>query len=365
MRMVLSKVMVALALMLMAGTAAAAEGISWQGDYAKALDAAAKNIQPVLVVFDRVTGGESAKDATTRLEGSEDFRQAAPKCVLARVEGFKIAETEALAWYKDEAEAPGGAVVRPDGKPLKVYTQLPDAAEVAKDMTDGVVEVLLSEADKSVGEGNDRRAVAIYWQVLTSRPSPPVVERTKRALAEASRRGRARISQVEPMLEARQFLKARRYLDALSVDYAGTDAARVATDRVAELLKDSAINAEIIRQQKEEEAVKLLAEARKLAAEDPEAARLTYQRLVDLYPDSDTAKGASAEVAKACNTSPEGPDPKLKRMDEDCRTWMSYGDTLAGQGKQVQAMKYYKMIITNYPDSAFRSTAEEKMKRLE
>ena len=38
--------------------------------------------------------------------------------------------------------------------------------------------------------------------------------------------------------------------------------------------------------------------------------------------------------------------------------------TQFAQGKQPAAVKYYKMIIENYPNSAYRSTAEETCWRI-
>jgi len=364
MRILQTKAYWALVLVITA-CAVAAEGSTWEKDYAKALSASKASGHPIVVLLDGVANPKSMKDTVASLEQSDDFRTVSRKFVLVQVEGFKISQIRELDWCTKESEPPVAAIVDLDGKPVKTYTELPAADDMAQDMAQAFADITLDKADYTAAAGDDKSAVAMYWDVLTVKPPLPAAERARRALSEAGRRGRLKITAVEPMLEAHEFLKARRYLEDINSSYAGTEAATAAAERIEEMTKDSSIAAEIAAQEREEEAAKTLEKARKAAADgNAEDARILYSKVINVYGDTEAAKIASQESAQSRKASAGKAAADPGKMKQDCDNWMALASTAQANDHQTEAIKWYKKIVDTYPGSSYADEANKKLKEL-
>jgi hypothetical protein len=339
-------------------SAAAGRDIAWVGGYDAALERARASNVPALVIFE----APSKPAAIWTVEGARVLDIMRSRCVFARIDP---GNTQALpAWYRG-AGSPVAAVVDPAGGVQVSWAALPPMEEVAGRLKEVWTAAALAEADKAAAGGDDGRAVAAWWDVLRVGARGDGADRAREGLAEAGRRGRARIGEANPLLRARRFLEAVRMLEKIERDYAGTETARLAGDRKAEFLSLPSVAREFARQEAEEKRrIRLEEGEAALAADDFETAREAFQALVDEDAGSPEASRASEHLAELTKEMNAVVDERQKLMDRECRMWMSYADTLTSQKRTREAGKYYSKIIEAWPDSAYAETARSKMAKL-
>ncbi len=86
-----------------------------------------------------------------------------------------------------------------------------------------------------------------------------------------------------------------------------------------------------------------------------------YERLANVYKDTDVGKKAKAQVGlikgdKAIMAAVTEGDRRKK-----CEDWLQMARTLAKSGKNEEAAKYYKKVMDEFPGSTFAQTARTEM----
>lgn len=363
MRIIPLRIGLAVALAAVTAFAATSQEMTWFDDYDAALKEAKRIGRPLLVFFETPRSAHSIEETTTQYSSSLDFRASARRFVLARVKSAAIDRTESLDWYAGQ-EPSAAAIVDPAGKPVSRWKEPGSPEGLARQMDDVLSSLLLESAAEAVKSEDDRTAVGLYWEVIAVRPEFELLGRARRGLAEANRRGKMKVWEVEEEITRREYLEAKKRLAELAKDYAGTDAGRAAAERIEEMRRDTVVAAALRMQELDEEASNLLVQARRLYEEgDGEGARAVYVRLVEDYAGTSYAEEAAGEIADVERELLEEATASRKKMDEDCRRWMSYGDTLADQDMRTKAISYYEKIIDAYPESGYAEIAREKIRK--
>ena len=341
--------------------AAGGKGPVWQEDLTKAIEQARQSKRLVLVIF-----GDADKDRvfSEQLEADPGFNDVAPEYILVRSGASREEGAKILGLVTATPTLMTGAIVAGDGKALEVYDKRPDIRKITADMKARLGEAILRNAGDAAAAGDDTLAVALLRRATITRVSEDAAEGAKRLLVEVCERGKRKVLEVDALVAKRSYLEARRTLEKIARDYAGTDAERAATEKRSKLLEDPVI-AEAIRQEERAEAANgLLKQGAELEAEGKGAeAMAAYDRTAREYAGTDAARQAAEAMARMRRMGTD--NPTVAKMNKDCRLWMSYADTSAAQGKQTQAISYYKKIIETYPDSAYASVAKEKLAKLE
>ncbi len=342
--------------------AAAGSGVIWQEDFAKASSEAAKNGELIFVVF----GGNAAKPLCAQLEGDFAFKSLAGEYIFVRSAATGSAAAKALGLV---AAAPGtiaAAIVAPDGKALVVYETAPEPSKVSAEMKVRLGEVYLKRASEAVASADDALAVGLLRKVASLGASQDM-DAAQRLLVEAGDRGIAKVAAVEKLISDKSYLEAKRALDKLAQDYAGTAAERAAADRRAKLMANPVAGQAIKEQERLEAANDMLKLARQFEAEEKTVDAMgLYGRVVREYPGTDAAKqAAEASSRLKRGTIKTEASSTTSNVDRDCRLWMSTADNFAAQGKQTAAMQVYQKIIDTYPNSSYAATAKEKLAKLQ
>lgn len=337
----------------------AGRAIPWVGDYDAALQQARASGAPMLMLFEAPESPVRAR----AIEGARALDIMRERCVFVRMDP---GGEEAIPKWHAEAGSPAVVIAGPDGAVQHAWPDMPPMEELAARLKETWSASALLDADKAAGGGDDAKAIAVYWQVVRVAASEADVERARKGLAGAGRRGHVRIGEVNPLLKARDFLAAARLLEAIERDYAGTETARLAASRRAELMRLPSVVKEMARQEADEKR-RLLLEGGEaaLAADDFEAARTAFHSLVSDYHGTAEAARAAEHLEKLEKEMAAEADERQKAMDRECRMWMSYADTLAAQKREREAAKYYAKIIEAWPDSAYAEAARTKTSKLE
>jgi tetratricopeptide (TPR) repeat protein len=352
------------ALSALAAGVAASGGLSWQADWAKALDQARKESRPLLVVvLDRLTADPSQAQSLDRLERNASFAKAAPLAVLVRVQSATGDMKKAFGIV--EAETPLAFIAFPDGRVVTAYASLPSPAAVAKDIRAAAAQLQISRAEAAAAEGDDAVAITLLRTVISENPPYGQARAARIALDDAAERGKAKVAQADALAAKHEYAAAGAAFEKIAADYAGTDAGSAAAERLRGIASNPAAARAVQAEKEGAAAAEILVQAR--SAEEgkrlAEAAQL-YQRILKEYKDSPAATDASAGFDRVGKGAEEEAKERRQQTERDCALWMSYGDSLAQLGKAEKARGYYQKIIDTYPESGYAETARAKLKGL-
>lgn len=336
--------------------ATAAELPSWRTDLAEARKDALVSGRPVLVfaVLD---------DTVIRsLDRDKAFVESARLALLVRV-----APANALfaTLIGDGNSVPEAALFSPEGILVESYAAAPAAAALASDIRAARARWLIAAAAAASAGGDDVSAIRYLTEAQGITPPHDVVLSVRKAVDEISARCRAGVREADALVAEARWSEARAAYEKLVVTYAGTDAGLEASRRLEEMTRNPRIAEGLARDAYEAEARKLLelADAAEQKGRFSEAAGL-FRKVSRDYSRSSLASDAAAGFTRTYARAAEEDRAAQKKMEDDCRSWLSVADAYAGAGRYEKAMAGYQRVIDAYPKTGFADIARERMKKL-
>jgi TolA-binding protein len=190
----------------------------------------------------------------------------------------------------------------------------------------------------------------------------PFAARSKRIAEDIAKAADELLAEIDPMIEAKQYLPAAARLSALAQMFRGLPQEQAARQKLAGLLSDPEAHAALAAAKNESEAGAQLAAARRLRDDGKTIAAYRRFKAIALdYPSTESGQSA-AQAA----TSYEADAAFMKSVKDDdtgnkAKPMLALADSYRSAGKRDQARKKYQEVIEQFPGTSFAQSARQAL----
>ena len=221
---------------------------------------------------------------------------------------------------------------------------------------------LLDLVAKAIEKKDFVSAADLLAKIPNADDDPEVKQRAdeaRRILAEVAAKN---LTEAEARIEAKEYYEASVALERVPRLVPGSEEARRAEAKLAELLGDEKIWPVIEQGRREHWAAVMLAAIEKGEKDmTPEMLLKELGDLADEFPDTKAGQAAAARAAEMKADKQLMARIRLRAAEKDCKSWLSMARNYIKAGMPDKAGPYLKDIIAKYPDTPF---AEEARKLL-
>jgi predicted peptidase len=223
------------------------------------------------------------------------------------------------------------------------------------------IDLANAKADEKAGKLG--MALALYQSVVQNggEESGPAQEKVD-ALSQSADKA---MTDVERAIAEKKYVAATKLLVAAGSTYAGSAAGDKFKAKLEEIRTDPAIKTQV--EQARTEAAAESDETAARAAEkqgDYKRAIAVYERYISTYPASPRLAQVRdhLEALKSDKTIQAGIASRI--TDDQCKSCLAMADNYIKSGEPEKARPFLQKIIDQFPDSAYATTAREKMSEL-
>ena len=223
---------------------------------------------------------------------------------------------------------------------------------------------ILERAEKALAD-QKHAAAAAFLAKVPKLDDPEVAKRTeavRTALADAAAKA---LADGLAQAEAKQYAQAVENLERAAAIAPGSDPARQAEARLADLKKDPEIAAQIEKARRENQAAALLQDVLEGADKKPPLVLLRgLEQVAVKYPDTKAGQDA-ADRAKAMRAD-ETLMAKAREADveKECKGWMSMARNFIKAGMPEKAEPYLRQTIEKYGATPYAAEARDMLKAM-
>jgi len=225
---------------------------------------------------------------------------------------------------------------------------------------------LLDEVEEAIRKKQYPEAAALLGDLKHADRNPEVKERVSAIRKQLAAWAEDRLAEAEKHVEAKDYYEAEAALEEVAALAAGSDLARKARTRRAELLKDETVRAAIERGRRRRQAAEALAELEEKSAEmAPEARLKAYEALAEAHPGTEAGSAAASKAQAIRNDETLMARIADRAAEKDCKGWLSMARNFLKADRPAKAEPYLKKVIENYPDTDFARQAKEMLDTIE
>jgi thiol-disulfide isomerase/thioredoxin len=224
----------------------------------------------------------------------------------------------------------------------------------------------METVEASLKAGNTAAAIKQFALLPPdARKDGKIDARAKEAETQLASAAEAMLTDVEPMIQQKQFVAATTKLREVVAALGATPSAAKAKKRLSEVSAMPEAQAQIAAAQKDAKASEELAIAQKLQAEGKnELAFTRYQQIVKQFPSTDAGKTA-AQAVKMYESDPAF----VRRANESTAAGKAKGMLALAQSYRAAsrtdlARKKYQEVIDTFPGTSFATTAAKALAEL-
>ena len=235
--------------------------------------------------------------------------------------------------------------------------------EKVKQIVETVAQKRLKAAEDKMMEKDYLASYATYYQMAREFEGLEAAEKAKEemdrlesdpALRKEIQRFRfnAILATAENAKQQDRYDEALKIYQELLTTFAETAYAREVPEKIVSI-KEAITKMQRLKREAEMSA--LFDKAQKLAAKHNfQAARETYDELIQKYPGTEYAKSAAEEKLKVVD----------KLAGSDCQLWMSFAASWLLNKNKERALEYYRKVVEKHPDSSYAKEARSKIEEI-
>jgi thiol-disulfide isomerase/thioredoxin/outer membrane protein assembly factor BamD (BamD/ComL family) len=233
--------------------------------------------------------------------------------------------------------------------------QLVDPAVLASANT------ILQQIDEKLQNKDPKGAIALFGKIpAAAKADAAFADKLQQAQTQVENAAKAMLSQVQPLIDAKQYSEAVTKLKQLTSALSGMPAGDKARQMLDQLLKNPEAKQALADQEKEARADAALETAQKLQAEKKDAlAYPQFKQIVTAFPGTPAATTAAKAVAVYEEDSAFIAKFNSTNQSQKAKSLLSMAKSYSGAGQTDLAMQKYQQVLKEFPGTEYATAAQQ------